>query len=288
MSTPLRQKMIEDMQLRGLTERPQASYVAAVRKLAEYYGKSPAVVSEAELRAYFLYLKNEKKAAASTCMQALCALKFLYQNTLGQHWPILDFVKPASERKLPVVLSRGEVGQILGCLRRPHYRACLGTIYACGLRLQEGRRLQVGQIDSGRMVVQVRRGKGRKDRCVPLPAETLQLLRGYWVQHRNPDWLFPSPAGGNMSRAEQPLSGSGIQRAFKAALQASGVSKAASVHTLRHSYATHLLEAGVSLRLIQSYLGHASLQTTAIYLHLTPNAEAAAVEALNELLAGRS
>lgn len=285
MTTALRQKMIEDMQLRGLAERTQASYVAAVRGLAEYYGKSPAKISEQELRAYFLYLKNEKKAAASTCMQVLCALKFLYQNTLGRSWPILGFVKPALERKLPVVLSRAEVERILGCLRRPHYRACLSTIYGCGLRLQEGRRLQVKDIDSSRMTVHVRSGKGHRDRYVPLPEETLQLLRGYWVQHRNPVWLFPSPAGGNMLRAERPLSASGVQRAFGAALRASGVGKAASVHTLRHSYATHLLEAGVSLRLIQSYLGHASLATTAIYLHLTPNAAAAAVEALNQVMA---
>jgi site-specific recombinase XerD len=126
--TPLRQKMIEDMQLRGLAERTQQSYVAAVRGLAQYYGKSPAIISEGELRAYLLYLKNEKQAAASTCMQVLCGLKFLYQNTLGRSWPILDFVKPALERKLPVVLSRAEVERILGCLRRPHYRACLSTI----------------------------------------------------------------------------------------------------------------------------------------------------------------
>ena len=121
MSTPLRQKMIEDMQLRGLADRTQASYVAAVRGLAEYYGKSPAKISELELRGYFLYLKNEKQAAASTCMQILSGLKFLYQNTLGQPWPILDFVKPAKERKLPVVLSRGEVKRVLECLRAKTY-----------------------------------------------------------------------------------------------------------------------------------------------------------------------
>lgn len=282
--TPLRQKMIEDMQLRGLSERTQQSYVAAVRGLAQYYGKSPAVLSEGELRAYLLYLKNEKKVAASTCIQVLCGLKFLYQNTLRRSWPILDFVKPTSERKLPVVLSRGEVERILGCLQRPHYRACLSAIYGCGLRLQEGRGLQVRDIDSSRMTVHVRSGKGHRDRYVPLPEETLQLLRRYWKQHRNRVWLFPSPAEGNMHRAERPLSGSGVQKAFRAALRASGLAKAASVHTLRHSYATHLLEAGVSLRLIQSYLGHASLATTAIYLHLTPNAEAAAVAALNQVV----
>jgi integrase/recombinase XerD len=277
--TPLRQKMIEDMQLRGLAERTQASYVAAVRGLAEYYGKSPAQINEGELRAYFLYLKNEKQAAASTCMQILSALKFLYQNTLGRSWPILDFVKPAKERKLPVVLSQAEVKRILGCLRKRRYRVCLSTIYSCGLRLKEGVSLQVQQIDSRRMVVNVQQGKGRKDRCVPLPARTLAQLRGYWQQHRHPSWLFP---GQDQNRA---MDSSGVQKALRAALKASGISKAASVHTLRHSYATHLLEAGVDIRLIQQYLGHASLATTLIYVHLTPQRHQAATATINGLMA---
>lgn len=281
MSTPLRQKMIEDMQLRGLAERTQASYVAAVRGLAEYYGKSPAKISEPELRAYFLYLKNEKQAAASTCMQILSALKFLYQNTLGQPWPILDFVKPAKGRKLPVVLSRGEVARVLGCLRKPHYRVCLSTIYSCGLRLKEGVTLQVAQIDSERMVVNVRQGKGRKDRCVPLPERTLGQLRGYWRQHRHPQWLFPGQELGQHGAMGE----SGVQKAFRAALQESGITKAASVHTLRHSYATHLLEAGVDIRLIQRYLGHDSLATTFIYVHLTPQVQQEATATINGLMA---
>lgn len=227
--TPLRQRMIEDMQLRGLAERTQASYVAAVRGLAEYYGKSPAEISEGELRAYFLYLKNEKQAAASTCMQILSALKFLYQNTLGRPWPILDFVKPPKERKLPVVLSRGEVKQVLGGVRKPVYRVCLSTIYSCGLRLQEGLQLEVGDIDSRRMVVAVRRGKGRKDRYVPLPERTLAQLRWYWSQHHHPRWLFPGQGFG----PKKVMNPSSVQRAFGAALETSGIRKAASVHTLR-------------------------------------------------------
>jgi len=280
--TALRQKMIEDMQLRGLAERTQESYVAAVRGLAEYYGKSPDKISESELRQYFLYLKNEKKAAASTCIQVLCALKFLYQHTLGQRWPILDFVKPEREEKLPVILSREEVQRVLGCLRQPHHRACLSTIYGCGLRLQEGVKLQVRDIDSSRMVVHVRQGKGRKDRYVPLPARTLEQLRWYWRQHRHPEWLFPSRGFGQYG----PMDESGVQKAFGAALKESGIHKAASVHTLRHSYATHLLEAGVNLRLIQSYLGHDSLSTTAIYVHLTPQAQVEAALTINQLMAG--
>lgn len=279
--TALRQKMIEDMQLRGLAERTQESYVAAVRGLAEYYGKSPAVISESELRQYFLYLKNEKKVAASTCTQVLCALKFLYQHTLGQAWPILDFVKPEREEKLPVILSREEVQRLLGCLRQTHYRVCLSTIYSCGLRLLEGVKLQVRDIDSSRRVVHIRKGKGRKDRYVPLPERTLDQLRGYWRQHGHPQWLFPGQGLGQSG----PMNESGVQKAFRVALQESGIHKAASVHTLRHSYATHLLEAGVNLRLIQSYLGHDSLNTTAIYVHLTPQAQIEAATTINQLMA---
>jgi integrase/recombinase XerD len=163
---------------------------------------------------------------------------------------------------------------------------CLTTIYSCGLRLLEGVRLQVTDIDSGRMMLHIRHGKGDKDRYVPLPAGTLKLLREYWSTHRHPVWLFPAPtrAGVPMSSATQPMDESGVQRAFKAALHESGVPKAASVHTLRHSYATHLLEAGVHLRLIQAYLGHSSPKTTAIYTHLTREANALATDAINRVM----
>ncbi len=281
--TALRQKMIEDMQLRGLAERTQQSYVAAVKGLAQYYGKSPAQLKEGELRQYLLYLKNEKKAAASTCNQVLCALKFLYRQTLQQEWPILAFVKPEREKKLPVVLSREEVKQVLGSLRKAHYRVCLGTIYSCGLRLNEGLNLQVKDIDSGRMGLYVRRGKGNKDRYVPLAERTLEQLRGYWKQHRNPVWLFPSRKDG--FSATTPMSESSVQKAFRAALKESSIVKAASVHTLRHSYATHLLEAGVEIRLIQKYLGHNSLATTYIYIHLTPQLQQEASHTINQLMA---
>jgi site-specific recombinase XerD len=277
--TPLRQKMIEDMQLRGLAERTQQSYVAAASGLARYYHKSPEQISEAEIRAYFLYLKNEKRTAASTLNQVRCGLKFLYQTTLEQPWPVLDFVKPARSRKLPVVLSREEVRRVLAAVRRPPYRVCLSTIYSCGLRLQEGVRLPVKAIDSSRMVVHIQGGKGGKDRYVPLPEQTLTQLREHWRRHRNPEWLFPGSGAG-------PMDHSTVQKAFGAALQASGVRKAASVHTLRHSYATHLVEAGVHLQLVQRYLGHDSLLTTAIYVHMTPQLQQTAVDQINQVMAG--
>jgi site-specific recombinase XerD len=276
--------MIEDMQLRGLSKRTQESYVQAVRQLAKHYGKSPEQITEEELRQYFLYLQNVKQAAPSSCIVALCGIRFLFQHTLQRAWPTLTFVRPVLPRKLPVILSVEEVQRILGCLRRPHYRVCLSTIYSCGLRLLEGVQLQVSQIDSDRMALHIRRGKGGKDRYVPLPQRTLALLRGYWLSHRNPVWLFPSSRDGGMATASRTITPSGVQKAWRKARQESGVSKLATIHTLRHSWATHLLEAGINLRLIQVWLGHNSLNTTAIYTHLTVKAEAMATETINEVM----
>ena len=285
--TPLRQRMTEDMQLRGLAARTQEAYVGAVKQLAEHYHKSPDLVSEEELRQYFLYLKNEKQVSCSTYSIALHGLRFFYTYTLQRPDVTLDWVRPAQEKKLPVVLSTDEVRLILGCLRRPHYRVCLTTIYSCGLRLLEGVHLQVTDIDRDRRMLLIRQGKGDKDRYVPLPEGALTMLRQHWSTHRHPVWLFPAPtrAGIPMSSATQPMDESGVQRAFKAALQESGVHKEASVHTLRHSYATHLLEAGVNLRLIQAYLGHSSPQTTALYTHLTRPANDLATRTINQVMA---
>ena len=284
--TPLRQRMLEDLQLRGLSERTQEMYVRAVRQLADHYHKSPAQITEEELRDYFLSLKNVKHSSRSASTIALCGIKFFYEYTLKREWTTLTFVRPPQEHKLPVILSSEEVHTILQCVRLPRYRACLTTIYACGLRLQEGTHLQIPDIDSARMLIHVRCGKGAKDRYVPLPHQTLEGLRQYWKTHRNPVWLFPAPgrSGVGMSTASTPMPRNSVQDAFRAALKASGIHKRASVHTLRHSWATHLLEAGVNLRLIQHYLGHTSPSTTALYTHLTAKAEALATEAINRLL----
>jgi site-specific recombinase XerD len=285
--------MIEDMQLRGLSPNTQIAYVRSVRQLAEYWSKSPQEIAspqendEEELRRYFLYLKNEKRVSSSTFSVMFYGIKFFYQYTLKRDWPTFALIQPTRERKLPVVLSRGEVRRVLGCIRRPHYRVCLSTIYACGLRVGEGVALQVGDIDGERSVLQVRGGKGRKERCVPLPEANLRLLRRYWATHRHPTWIFPTPPRycPDPSSAVNHMSVGGTQQAFHLALRESGVQKAASVHTLRHAYATHLLEDGVNLRVIQAYLGHARIATTAIYLHLTPTSEGAAVDAIERLMA---
>jgi len=286
--TPLRQRMIEDLQLHGLAAKTQDAYVRAVRQLAEHYGKAPDRITEEELRQYFLYLQNERHVSASSFTIALCGLKFFYQQTLQREWATLDLVRPAREQKLPVVLSTAEVGRILACLRQPRYQVCLGTIYACGLRVQEGVHLQVHDIDGDRKLLHVRHPKGGQERYVPVPSHTLERLRQHWASHRDPLWLFPAgwqSAGTRHSTATGPMSVSGVQRAFQAALLASGVQKLATVHTLRHSYATHLLEAGVNLRIIQAYLGHRSPQTTALYTHLTQPAERLATDAIDRVMA---
>ncbi len=282
----LRQRMIECLQLRGLSARTQESYVRAVRQLAEHYHKSPALISEEELRQYFLFIKNVKHYARNTSTIAICGIKFFYEQTLQRNWATFGLLRAPREKKLPVILSHAEVRQILSRLKLPRYQVCLTTIYSCGLRLQEGTNLRVADIDSARLMIHVRHGKGAKDRYVPLPERTLQLLRQYWKQHHNPVLLFP--AGGrdhiDLARSTEPMSKSSVQDAFHAALKESGNNKRASVHTLRHSWATHLLEAGVNLRLIQEWLGHSSPATTSVYTHLTVKAEHLGTAAINQLM----
>ena len=282
--TPLRQRMLEDMQLRGLSPATQRAYLQAVQYFAQHFGTSPDQLTEEHLRQYFLYLRNDKRVVRSTSTVALCAIKFFYQHTLHRSWPTLEFIRPPKEHKLPVVLSADEVQQILGCVRLPHYRVCLTTIYAAGLRISEGIHLKVAQIDSRRMLIHIQGGKGGKDRYIPLSSQVLPLLRTHWLTHRHPVWLFPA----RWSRQPEtvPMSEEGPRSAFRAALAECGIQKPATVHTLRHSWATHLLEAGVNLRVIQTWLGHSSPGTTALYTHLTGKTEAHATEVINRLLEG--
>jgi site-specific recombinase XerD len=284
--TILRERMIEDLQLHGLAKNTQARYVEAVRHLAEYFRKPPDQITEEELRQYFLYLTKVKQVAPSTLTIALCGIKFFYERTLHRQWTILALVQPPKEKKLPVVLTIEEVHRILKCVHHLRFRTCLSTIYACGLRIQEGVHLQVKDIDAERGVIHICNGKGGKDRYVPLPDQILKMLRQYWATHRNPVWIFPSRLddGYRIDVATKPVTVRAVQRAFEDALRESEVSKAATVHTLCHSYATHLLEAGISLRVIQAYLGHTSPTTTAIYTHLTQKGNDQATLIINQVL----
>jgi site-specific recombinase XerD len=277
------------MQLHGYSPKTQACYVGAVRSLAKHFGQSPDLISEEQLRQYFLHLTLEKKVARATATIALCGIKFFFQNTLQRNWTTFKLLRPPKSKKLPVVLSRQEVQQILGGVRKPIYRVCLTTLYACGLRLNEGRCLQVTEVDSARGLLHIH-GKGSKDRYVPLPDQTLTQLRQLWLTHRSPTWLFPAVTRHGLAHSVQedcgPITRTALQRAFRCALQQSGVRKAAHVHTLRHSMATHLLEAGVNLRVIQNILGHATPTTTALYTHLTQQVRDSVAAPINHLMHG--
>lgn len=261
--TELRRRMIQDMQLHGYSPKTQQSYINAVKGLAKYYRRSPDLLSEDEIRDFFLQLINERKAARSTLKIYLSGIKFFFEKTLRRPWPIFQIIKPAKSKKLPVVLSTPEIRKVLDLVRSPVQRMALTMIYACGLRLSEGVRLRKEDIDTERMLVLVRNGKGGKDRFVPLPEPTLRLLETYLKKSRPSPWLFPSP------RNNDPISMSSLQRTFRDIVRQSGIQKKASIHTLRHSYATHLLERGIDLQVIQRLLGHTSLKTTTIYTHLT-------------------
>ena len=276
--TELRRKMREDLQLHGYAEKTQTSYIDAVKGLAKFYHKSPDQLSEEQIRDFFLHLINERKAARSTVTIYLCGIKFFYEKTLGRDWVVFDLIRPKTREKLPVVLTPEEVHHLLSLVADPTKRMALRMIYSCGLRLSEGIHLQVDDIDSKRMLVRVRNGKGGKDRYVPLPQRTLEHLRAYWADSRPRPWLFPARG------KKQALSDSSLQKTFKAVVRQSPIEKKVSIHSLRHSYATSLLENGVDLRTIQELLGHKSPQTTSVYAHLTAKTEAKLHVTINLLM----
>jgi site-specific recombinase XerD len=278
--TELRRRMIADMQLRGLAPGTQQTYLEAIKNLARHYHRPPDQLNESEIREFFVDLTQRRCLAANTVRVSLFAIKFLYQKTLQRPWPVLNLIRIRRSKKLPVVLSREEVRQLLWEVRWPAARMSLTLMYACGLRASEATHLQASDIDSQRMVVRVRRGKGDKDREVPLPRPVLEQLRAYWRQYRPAPWLFPSQTG------LTPIPIGSARRCLKAALRRSGIKKEISCHSLRHAYATHLLEQGLNLRIIQGLLGHRSLKTTFIYLHLTQSTLQTVHRTVDHLMAG--
>jgi integrase/recombinase XerD len=286
MTTSLRQRMLQDLQLAGLSERTQDAYLRAVRQLADHFHTPPDRLTEPQLRDYFLHLKNDRHFASASLGIAYSGIKFFSSHTVPRDWPTLTRLRVPSEKRLPDVLSVAEVRQLLAAVRTPHNRTYFQTVYSLGLRLTEGLHLQVGDIDSARMMVHVHRGKGAKDRFIPLPSSTLKTLREYWATHRHPTWLFPATGRDHRqaAHADGPMERSSVQGALRRVVRDLGSRKAISIHTLRHSYATHLLEAGVNLRLIQQDLGHSSLQTTMVYLHLTTASQEQARARIEELM----
>jgi site-specific recombinase XerD len=286
MSSLLRQRMHEDLQLAGLAEGTQAVYLGAVKRLAAHFHKAPDQLTEQQVREYFLYLKNERKRAPGSLATAAAGITFFYTHTVPRDWQTLQKLRFPRPQSLPDVLSIDEVHRLINAVRTPHNKAYFWTVYSLGLRRQEALNLQVGDIDSARMTVHVHRGKGSKDRYVPLPPRTLTVLRQYWATHRNSRWLFPAMGRdrAQAASATKPMDRASVRGAMNRIVQELGFRKRVTIHTLRHSYATHLLEAGVNLRLIQQYLGHRSLQATMIYLHLTSLGHEQARATINKLM----
>ncbi|MDO9067712.1 MAG: tyrosine-type recombinase/integrase [Deltaproteobacteria bacterium] len=261
--TVLRRRMTEDLQLAGYSERTIESYIYSVQTLAKHFHRSPDLLTDEEIRRFFVHLIAERKLSGSSITVYLCGIKFFFETTLKKKFNILDIVRPQRSKRLPVVLSQKEVRTILKRVKRPIYRMALTIIYACGLRISEGIRLQATDIDSKRHLLRVRNGKGGKDRYVPLHERPLELLREHYRQHgQGTPYLFPLKSG--------HIQADSLQKAFKQALRESKVNKpTATVHTLRHSYATHLLENGEDISTIKILLGHSSIVTTDIYTHVT-------------------
>jgi integrase/recombinase XerD len=289
-------KFADFVHLKDYRQPTKDECVRYLRKLAEHFRCDPATLTEDQLRAYFLFLRQEKKFGGSAMKLARCALRAFFRDCLHvAGWTVFEEVRIAPPQTLPLVLSREEVAQLLAAVQQPRYRAVLTLIYHTGLRVGEAVRIELRDLREPRTPtprLHVRCGKGGKDRFVPLAPAMVAQLRGWWQTHRHPTFLFPGPTSGwrelaqpadAPQRATTHLSVSAVQTTFRLARATAGLPAAATVHTLRHCYATHLLEEGVSLRLISQYLGHASLETTLIYTHLTPLNEAKTRAALNVL-----
>lgn len=281
------EKSMRALQLAGKGERTQQAYTRAVRKLVEFFDKSPDLVTETELQDYFLHRRNEDGWSPNTMRIAHAGIRFFFTHVLERDWRTFDYLGAQKEFRLPTVLSRQEVRRVLACVYTYHNRVYLSTVYACGLRLQEALHLETSDIDSDRMMLHVHRGKGARDRLVPLPLKLLPMLRAYWQTHKHKRLIFPALGRNCRSgpNAKFPMAVSSVQGAMKNAVREAGIhKKSVRIHTLRHSYATHLLEEGVNLRLIQRYLGHASIETTMIYLHLTEKGHEDASHLVNALM----
>lgn len=260
----LRRRMLQDLEIRNYAQGTRDNYIRAVAAFARHFNKSPDQLDPEDVRTYQVFLVKRKKLSWSWLKIVVSALRFLYTVTLGRDFPVRYIPYPRKEKKLPVVLSREETARLLACVTNPKHRVILATIYAMGLRVSEAAHLQIADIDSARMVLRVRQAKGHKDRYVPLSPILLEQLRAYWKLERPKTWLFPG------ADADHPVRRDTIGKICRAACKRAGLKKIVSPHALRHSFATHLLEAGTNVRVIQLLLGHGSLRTTAGYTHVAP------------------
>lgn len=278
--TRLRQRMLDDLRRRNYAPDTIRGYIRAVQQFAEYFGRSPEQLGAEHVRRYQIYLLHEKKLAPGTVENCVSALRFLYKRTLKRRDLAFDDLPfPKQPRSLPNVLSQDEVTRLIEMTRNRMHRTILMVLYATGLRRTEASRLKVSDIDSQRMVIRVQRGKGLRDRDVPLTPKLLEALRAYWRWKKPRLYLFPS----KVSSVEQPISDKTVWNNCKAAATRAGIKKKMSPHTLRHSFATHLLEAGTDLRTIQLLMGHERLEDTTVYLHLSQTHLHAAINPLDQL-----
>jgi integrase/recombinase XerD len=288
------QQFRDFVELKDYRPKTKKEYVRYLCRLSDHYSADPATLTQEQLQRYFLYLRQERKIGSSAMIIAKASFHCFFTELLRKpDWRVFSDLIIRRLETLPVVLGREDLGRVLGVVREERFRICLRLIYQCGLRVGEAVALRVEDIQGKAGRLHVRDGKGGKDRYVPLSHPMYLELRVWWKTHRNPRWLFPSlglgwnehlkPRSEVLRTATAPMSVSSVQRAFQLARVESGVHPEAVVHTLRHSYATHLLEEGVSLRLISQYLGHVSLDTTVIYTHLTATSEEKARLALEKL-----
>jgi len=277
--TPLRQRMFEDMQMRNLAPSTQKVYVRAVAQFAEYFMRSPEVLSREHVRQYLLHLVQERHLSRNTYNVAHSAIQFLYRFTLGRDGPVHNIPCARNKKRLPVVLSPEELRRFFAATANPRHTAIFLTAYGTGLRAEELTALRIADIDSGQMLIRVNLGKGAKDRVVKLSPFLLKSLRDYYRACRPADLLFPGRGGRQMS----PKS---VTKAAEAIALRAGLGKAVGSHTFRHTYATHMLDAGADLVTIQALMGHGSLRTTSIYLHVSKAKIDAAPSPLDQLFAG--
>lgn len=266
--TPLHRRMIDDLEIRNYSPKTIDNYTRYVIQFAQHFGRSPADMGVEEVREFQLYLVREKKVAWSTLNVAVCAIRFFYRVTLGREMSIRLVPTAKQPRRLPLVLSRDETKRLLEAVTHPMYRVALVTAYAAGLRVSEVVSLEVSDIDSARMVLHVRNGKGQRACIAPLSEPLLVRLRSYYRAHRPSRYLFPG-----RGPQDRPLNINTLQNACARARKSAGLHKRASMHTLRHSFATHLLESGTDVTTIQKLLGHKKLSTTAVYLHIQRDGE---------------
>ena len=280
--TPLRQRMLEELQRRNYSPATTRGYILAVKQFAEYFGKSPEQLGAEEVRRFQLYLLNHKKLAPGTVEMRMSALRFLYKKTLKRRdLAYDDLVFPKTPRKLPVVLSPEEVTRLIEAAPNLMHRTLLMVLYSTGIRRTEASLLKVSDIDSERMVIHIRQGKGSRDRDVPLTPKLREALREYWRWKKPRVYLFPSTTGHR--GLEQPISDKTVWYACKEAAARAGIKKRIGPHTLRHSFATHLMEAGTDLRTIQLLMGHTHLEHTTVYLHLSHRHLHAAINPLDQI-----